>query len=424
MIPYDRNYQFDGPSDNFSSRSSSTADRTESSPMIDEQPALHEAEAREKFRSSPPPFAVKKRGQKKSKQILFATADGRYPDKEYYATAFTRRWNDEYVFWTLEMKTGELYIIKAFSGASRGGCSYRLYTGGEHEFHPTAVAFSVPGISQDQKNDTPPKEKQPNGLRAEDRSSVPRSTRRSMGLDRTSLLPYLHRRDKDSTSNPGSLLAHDTLPSNPRAPQARDTKSVNDEFPDIFPEAPVTCMSSRKRTRPISESEDSNSNDLYGVSPRGQRRKFEKTNDPLQFQVQQPTTSALKSLQPGPEAPSPPILSSSTLKFTLPPEKIARTTLFVRLSPSSRPVPLFLSSCMTVASFYTLVTNECGIKEEDLGRVEVNFGWDRHKGILMSRNQTDTFHWFLMTIDEAPCWDKNKRCEVDVEVFVKDKKAR
>ena len=426
MIPYDRNYQFDVPLDNFSSRSSSPDDPIETSPMIDEQPALHEAEARDKFRSSPPPFAVKKRGQKKSKQILLATADGRYPDKEYYATAFTRRWDDIHVFWTLEMKTGERYIIKAFSGASRGGCTYRFYTGGEPEFHPVPVAFSVRGTSQDQENDTPPKENQQDGLRLEDgsrkgRSSVPRSTLRSMGLDHTSLLPFLHRRDKDPTGNSGSLQAHDNLPSNSRAPQARYTESIDDEFPDTSPEAPVTRTRPRKRTRPILECEDSDSDELYGVSPRAQKRKSEKSHDPSQPQASLPTISPSGFSQREPRAPSASMPRRSSSNFTLPADKVTRTTLLVShsLSPDDF-IPLSLRSCMTIKTFFTSILDAADIKESDLERVKVSFGWMPGKKLVMKQSLADIFfEEFLRTIDEAPCWDEGKRCKVDVEVFVK-----
>ncbi|MCJ1416322.1 hypothetical protein MMC32_002657 [Xylographa parallela] len=110
---------------------------------------------------------------------------------------------------------------------------------------------------------------------------------------------------------------------------------------------------------------------------------------------------------------------------SLPHDILTQTVLHISSSSSSRgAVPIYLSSCPTMALFYAKIAASWRIEEYQIEDVIVTFDWLRDSTPMVIREEIDdSFEMFLETIREAPCWTTEgigrKRCEVKVMVHLK-----
>ncbi|MCJ1382436.1 hypothetical protein MMC17_005549 [Xylographa soralifera] len=110
----------------------------------------------------------------------------------------------------------------------------------------------------------------------------------------------------------------------------------------------------------------------------------------------------------------------------LPYHILTRTVLRVSSSASSRgAVPIYLSSCPTMALFYAKIVASWRIKEHQIEDVIVTFGWLKDSMPMVVRKEIDdSFEMLLETIQDAPCWttegNGRKRCEVKVIIHLKE----
>ncbi|MCJ1435741.1 hypothetical protein MMC27_005116 [Xylographa pallens] len=131
------------------------------------------------------------------------------------------------------------------------------------------------------------------------------------------------------------------------------------------------------------------------------------------------TTSSSQPLASFSSPTSPPTSS-------LPHNILIQTVLHISSSSSSRgAVPIYLSSCPTMALFYAKVAASWRIDEHQIDDVIVTFGWLRDSTPMVIRKEiADSFEMFLETIQDAPCWTTEgigrKRCEVRVMVHLKE----
>ena len=111
---------------------------------------------------------------------------------------------------------------------------------------------------------------------------------------------------------------------------------------------------------------------------------------------------------------------SSSMLFTLAPNKLSRTTL--RIANSNTFIPLKLRSCSNISALFTKVLDICGLTahEESVEALKLTFDWfpedAEERTMLLKERYEDSFESFLETVDEAPCWADGGKCTVSVEV--------
>ncbi|MCJ1395233.1 hypothetical protein MMC18_008116 [Xylographa bjoerkii] len=111
---------------------------------------------------------------------------------------------------------------------------------------------------------------------------------------------------------------------------------------------------------------------------------------------------------------------------SLPHYILTQTVLHISSSASSRgAVPIYLSSCPTMALFYAKIAASWRVREYQIEDVIVTSGWLKDSTPMVVRKETDDrFEMLLETIQDAPCWtaegNGRKRCEVMVMVHLKE----
>ena len=111
---------------------------------------------------------------------------------------------------------------------------------------------------------------------------------------------------------------------------------------------------------------------------------------------------------------------SSSMLFTLAPNKLSRTTL--RIANSNTFTPLKLRSCSNISALFTKVLDICGLTahKDTVEALKLTFDWfpedAEEKTMLIKERYEDSFEFFLETVDEAPCWAGGGKCTVNVEV--------
>ena len=125
----------------------------------------------------------------------------------------------------------------------------------------------------------------------------------------------------------------------------------------------------------------------------------------------------------------PPALSHTTPKAPKEPtagdqDKLKRTTLIIRVAPSTEYTPLKLSECSTASTFLSKVISVWNLTEEDVAKIKIMFRWrdidDPMRVMVMSHSQACFAH-MLDEIEDAPVWsDEKGKCLLDVEIVLKD----
>ena len=104
--------------------------------------------------------------------------------------------------------------------------------------------------------------------------------------------------------------------------------------------------------------------------------------------------------------------------------KLNRTTLIVRVAPSTEYTPLKLSECSTVSTFLSKVISVWNLTEQDVTKIKIVFRWkdvdDPMRVMVMNHNQACFAH-MLEEIEDAPVWsDEKGKCLLDVEIVLKE----
>ena len=104
-------------------------------------------------------------------------------------------------------------------------------------------------------------------------------------------------------------------------------------------------------------------------------------------------------------------------------DKLNRTTLIIRVAPSTDYTPLKLSECSTMLTFFSKVIGVWNLTEEDVARIKIVFKWknadDPMRIMVMNHNQACFAH-MLDEIEDAPVWsDEKGKCLLDVEIVMK-----
>ena len=108
--------------------------------------------------------------------------------------------------------------------------------------------------------------------------------------------------------------------------------------------------------------------------------------------------------------------------------KQTRTTLMVRVAPSSEYMPLKLNECMTTDDFYTKVLGVWEIGRERVAKMTVTFTWmdpsDKMRTMAMNSHVEGCLAHLLEEVDEAPTWAKapegKGKCVLDVDIVLKE----
>ena len=129
-------------------------------------------------------------------------------------------------------------------------------------------------------------------------------------------------------------------------------------------------------------------------------------------QPSQPSASSHSTLRP----PQEPIAGNQ--------DKLNRTTLIVRVAPSTEYTPLKLSECSTMSTFFSKIIGVWNLTEQDVAKIKIVFKWkddhDPMRVMVMNRNQACFAH-MLDEIEDAPIWsDEKGKYLLDVEIVLKD----
>lgn len=104
-------------------------------------------------------------------------------------------------------------------------------------------------------------------------------------------------------------------------------------------------------------------------------------------------------------------------------DKLNRTTLIVRVAPSSEYTPLKLSECSSMSTFFSKAIGVWNLTEQDIEKIKIVFKWkhvdDPMRVMVMNHNQACFAH-MLDEIGGAPVWsDEKGKCLLDVEIVTK-----
>ena len=104
-------------------------------------------------------------------------------------------------------------------------------------------------------------------------------------------------------------------------------------------------------------------------------------------------------------------------------DKLNRTTLIVRVAPSTEYTPLKLSECSDMSVFFSKAIGVWNLEEQDVLRIKVVFKWkpvdDPMRVMVMNQSQV-CFDHMLDQIEDAPVWsEENRKCLLDVEIVMK-----
>ena len=104
-------------------------------------------------------------------------------------------------------------------------------------------------------------------------------------------------------------------------------------------------------------------------------------------------------------------------------DKLNRTTLIIRVAPSTDYTPLKLTECSTMSTFFSKIIGVWNLTEEDVAKIKIVFKWkdvdDPMRVMVMNHNQACFAH-MLEEIEDAPLWgDEKGKCLLDVEIVMK-----
>ena len=105
-------------------------------------------------------------------------------------------------------------------------------------------------------------------------------------------------------------------------------------------------------------------------------------------------------------------------------DKLNRTTLIVRVAPSTEYTPLKLRECSTMSTFFSKIISVWNLTKQDVAKIKIVFKWkdvdDPMRVMVMNDNQ-GCFAHMLDEIEDAPVWsDEKGKCLLDVEIVLKD----
>ena len=102
-----------------------------------------------------------------------------------------------------------------------------------------------------------------------------------------------------------------------------------------------------------------------------------------------------------------------------------RTTLIVRVAPSSEYQPVKLRRCMALQLFYTEVLGAWGVRGESVAKMTVTFTWkdptDPMRTMVMNSSSEDCFAHLVKQVDKAPGWEESDIEHIlDVEIVLEE----
>lgn len=413
------------------------------SPLSDEPFML--AEALSFYRDARPPF-VFKRSKKMvagSSKLAIIAQDGKFPTTNQKTTELVAGiWNDHDAYWTMQHE-GKKLIVKAFSGASGGGATFRPWMGPKKEFKEP-VAFSAlgsgtRGVHRDEIKKDPSSSENDDGESNQGRRSVRTIARIAKAeaaekITNSFVSPTLIRREEiavemyatdeetqsDSDVKPTNLdPIEQFLLLNKDSPIRRSSNNIagqknikkrfshkpNNESPPL-----AAPLKRQNETPPLPEG----TNAIQTRSKRPRRAKSPRLADELISDVYPPSPSSQNL-----PSPTSPILSEHQLIHTI---------LHVSLPPRLDFVPMRLRSCITMDKFFESVLTAFDLQanEKKLEAARVTFEWkpegDRNRSWLVKRNVSDSFEMFLECVSTAKESVDDSKWIVGVEILMKSGK--
>lgn len=400
------------------------------------------SEARVFYRGTRPPFVFGRRNNVESvtKPVIMAV-NGEFPTgRREHIDLVSYAWDDRESFWTME-HGGEKVIVKAFSGAPGGGCTFRPWMGPERQFQdPVAFSITRRFLSNEIKDNSSSSEKD------DEDSSQRRSSRGTMRTAKTEaaeritnsfVSPVSDKREEiavemyatdDGTQSEADAVrvgsdvqrGHITPTSNSNQAIRRSShniashKKVKKRFslkPKIESPPPSGHLKRRSQLSSRLESVD-------GISPRLKKMrrhsslKASREESKLATIVKTPKASRQEFLSP----------SSSDLS----PHQLMNTILHVSLPPRPDFVPIRLRSCNTMDGFFASISKAFDIQkhEHNLKAARVTFDWmpknDKNRSWLVKKNVDDSFEMFLECVSASSVWADGGKAIVHVEILTKD----
>ena len=104
-------------------------------------------------------------------------------------------------------------------------------------------------------------------------------------------------------------------------------------------------------------------------------------------------------------------------------DKLNRTTLIVRVAPSTEYTPLKLSECSSMSTFFSKAIGVWNLTEEDVAKIKILFKWkpvDDPMRVMVMNHNPACFAYMMDEIADAPVWsDEKGKCLLDVEIVTK-----
>ena len=378
-------------------------------PLPDDHVPKFLLQARRDYPTVRPPFVRlnRKKAVLGPKRITLATSDGQLPQREIPATLAMRAWDSKLSFYTLDIN-GERLIVKPVGGrfnhADRGRTQYRAWSGQGTTYESTPVAFELKDDAEDQQGNI------------EDSDGNVEHQAEELVVD----LDAVDDEDYVPSSSEGSSTRND---SQRRSVLQGTTGKSNSREPPVTG-APLTQLNTSQDDAAARGSEVGSSTEHEPVPraslpPLSPSSPETSTAPPKNSEVAAEKRQASETLETnraskrGRPQQDNTILQSETIARvpqSLTEYKQERTILFVpRRGSKSDVIPIKLSSAMTIPSFFNSVCAAAGIVDgDDLGIAIMLEPWNNglERNIILRRDTTQAFEYFLEIIDEAECWKK------------------
>lgn len=418
------------------------ADEQTSEGSLSETPYML-SEARSFYQNDRPPFVFGRSGKPVPKKVVIAE-DGKYPlGTEQITELAYSKWNHQDSYWVMN-HGGRKLIVKAFSGASRGGAAFRPWMGVEKDFQEP-VAFSLISNGKRISNQRAVKRDPSSVERDEDNLSQRRSSRTTARMAKADaaeritnsfVSPVVDRREEiavemyatDEEGNQSETdmeLKENVMPKNrptltPKTkPEIRRSSHNISNHKAVKQRFSRRLVPSTRRVRSKRQIEPASSPELgHDRMPRSKKARIAK---PSRFADKQPESTANDNhpnLCQNPPSPNSPLLS---------PHKLLNTILYVSLPPSTDFVPIRLRSCSTIDTFFASVLNAYDLQEseQNLDAARVTFEWmpksDKNRSWLVKKTVEDSFEMLLECVSAANVWMDEGKAIVRVEILMKKK---
>ena len=407
--------------------------------LPEDSPVFFLEEARQAFRDRLPPFVVKKRSQVRRKCVI-PTVNGTRPTYPTTIEVVPRQWDKNHVYWTIDLNH-KRYIVTALSGGKLGGAKWVAWAGLENGFNEEPLA-----LSQLASTHPPPSTSTADSLLSES-ALLPNNN-----PSKVTFQADKRRRHTSTTvsSRPSDQENNDPLITN--AGLLTKNALSKGKKPTRHSELPARTSHNLSQGR-----EETSKRRKLDISPREIRRlqailppSFREPNRRTsRAQIPAPQTQSTVTAVQLPASTStglfsnlfnqdPPNLISQSSQLsgsdhaTPRPlnepivgnqDKLNRTTLIVRVAPSTEYTPLKLNECSSMSIFFSKAIGVWNLAEQDVAKIKVVFKWkhvdDPMRVMVMSHDQA-CFAYMLEEVEDAPVWsDEKGKCLLDVEIVMK-----